>query len=336
MSALCIVGYHYTTRYTEISGGKGFAISVPWGFMAVSVFFVLSAFLTAYGNTEKSTPIQFLIRRFSRLWPSFIVCASVTFLVTSFFLPSRGVTWTDFLGNMTMIPGMLGFELVDGAYWTLAYEIIFYILVSLILLAGLWKKRNKIFFVYVLMLFIAFFLNDYLPFMNKVNVLIMSDYGQMFAVGIALETLLTSVPADSKEKYLAVCTCLLSLGYTFLCRGMAYGIFMMVVVGMTIGAVKLHCIGGGSKRLIWTTRPLCFVSSISYPLYLLHQNIGYAILEELKKRGILSGVHVFGVIAVMMVAAYLIHQMIEVPIGKVLNCAYDKLKNVLREYRRKL
>lgn len=62
----------------------------------------------------------------------------------------------------------------------------------------------------------------------------------------------------------------------------------------------------GSKPLLWLGR-------ISYPLYLLHQNLGYAMLLQLKAAGIGINIAMLLVIALMLAAATLLHHAVERP-----------------------
>ena len=57
ISALLVVFYHYTTRYLDIvynMGAEKSRIGLWWGCWAVSVFFILSGFLTLYSMSEKT------------------------------------------------------------------------------------------------------------------------------------------------------------------------------------------------------------------------------------------------------------------------------------------
>ena len=68
-----------------------------------------------------------------------------------------------------------------------------------------------------------------------------------------------------------------------------------------------------SKRLTITLRPVLFVSSISYPLYLLHQKIGYVIIINfMRYTHITSEWLLFIPFAVVLPLAWMIHKKVEV------------------------
>ena len=58
-------------------------------------------------------------------------------------------------------------------------------------------------------------------------------------------------------------------------------------------------------------------AGISYPLYLIHQNIGYAIIRGFVSIGWTNEIIVLVPIAVSILLAWLIHQFIEIPIAKL-------------------
>jgi len=60
--------------------------------------------------------------------------------------------------------------------------------------------------------------------------------------------------------------------------------------------------------------PLAFIASISYPFYLLHQNIGYVILVKLESIGLISEFWILVPFMIIAALAYLMHQYIEKPL----------------------
>lgn len=55
LSAICIVLFHYTTKYEEKFGHvDAYPINISYGYMAVAVFFVLSGFLAILSLERKN------------------------------------------------------------------------------------------------------------------------------------------------------------------------------------------------------------------------------------------------------------------------------------------
>lgn len=143
VSALLIVLYHYTTQYDKSIGHIGnYALTFPWGCYAVYAFFMLSGFLIVYTYKDTFNIVSFLKKRFLRLYPMFWICMLVTTIYMSFIFPERMPTVKQFLFNLTMFPTLFGSTAIDGVYWTMPKEIIFYIIFAIIAVMG-GKKRRK-------------------------------------------------------------------------------------------------------------------------------------------------------------------------------------------------
>ncbi|MEL7088998.1 MAG: acyltransferase, partial [Planctomycetota bacterium] len=69
--------------------------------------------------------------------------------------PKIGVTAAAFFANLTMFAPAFGQDFIDGVYWTLVYELKFYLMVFLLLLLGQQKRLEKLFVVWPLVMAIA-------------------------------------------------------------------------------------------------------------------------------------------------------------------------------------
>lgn len=95
---------------------------VSYGWVGVPVFFVISGFVIAFSASHK-TARQFAAGRALRLYPSAWICGAVTVAVAG---ASASQIWR------TALLWPVG-PWVSGVYWTLAIEIIFYALVALVM-----------------------------------------------------------------------------------------------------------------------------------------------------------------------------------------------------------
>ena len=116
-----------------------------YGKFGVDIFFIISGyfvFLTADGRSWK----EFCIARMSRIYPALFVFCSVSFVVITLWgeLPaSETPHLRNYLGNISLasfvtafLPGFSGAGYVEGVYWTLAYEFVWYALVACFLVRG--------------------------------------------------------------------------------------------------------------------------------------------------------------------------------------------------------
>ena len=134
ISALLVLFFHWTTRYDMLFGHLGdYPIMVSRGSFAVLMFFLLSGYLS-FRNIDKYQPKQFAKNRFFRLYPTYWICMVITAIIILLFMPNESVSIKDFFLNLTMLQMYLGADYIDGAYWTLSCEVLFYCLIIVVLL----------------------------------------------------------------------------------------------------------------------------------------------------------------------------------------------------------
>jgi len=116
----------YPTTYPEL---------IPfswWGWVGVEMFFVISGFVIAI-SAENRTPNQFFRARLLRLAPALWFFATLALVVTFIYAQlSTGETLLYYINSIILFP--IG-PWLDGVYWTLTVEIIFYGLIFTLLLA---------------------------------------------------------------------------------------------------------------------------------------------------------------------------------------------------------
>ena len=143
LAACAVVLFHYTVRYFELFPGPAPLVSARFGSFGVEVFFGISGFVILMTLERTRTAKAFLVSRLSRLYPAYWVCVAITFAVTQLYpLGTRSVTATQALVNLTMWQEVLHTPHVDGVYWSLQIELIFYVLMLLVLLAG-WLRNAR-------------------------------------------------------------------------------------------------------------------------------------------------------------------------------------------------
>lgn len=139
-AALMVVWFHLAyaswarpagTQGRIVEGAVAFPELDPfaaWGWIGVELFFVLSGFVICYSAAGK-TAGQFALGRFLRLYPAVWICAPITAAVL-LALGTDGIA-DKLLRTMTLYPFA---PWVDGVYWTLGIEMMFYLLIWLLLL----------------------------------------------------------------------------------------------------------------------------------------------------------------------------------------------------------
>ncbi len=107
-------------------------MSWAWfGYIGVQIFFVISGFVITHSAAKASLP-QFVIGRITRLYPTLWICATVTLLAcVAGDLYSGHELLRRYVGSLLLLPKA---PWMEGVYWTLVLEIIFYAMVGLMIL----------------------------------------------------------------------------------------------------------------------------------------------------------------------------------------------------------
>lgn len=311
IGAILIVLYHYTTRYFDIMYNMGAEAShtgVWWGCWAVSIFFILSGFLTVANVSDTLTPKTFAIKRVTRLYPAYWVAIILTTIVT---YALNFTLKTDLLStaiNFTMLQSFIGIPSVDGAYWTLRCELWFYIIITITLFL---KKRNytvlsTVWLALIILQDGLFALLGIVGLLDSLaKLVLMSDWASTFIIGMTFYAIY-----KNKNDYLSYVNLFLCFAIEYVHRPFNRFIFTVFISALIYVLIV-------KKIKFRYDAVLNFLAAISFPLYLIHQKIGYVIISNLEK---IDGVGTsFGIVVAFSVSvalAYLVHRFVEIPASK--------------------
>lgn len=110
---------------------------VDFGRLGVVIFFAISGFVipSSLKAGQPGACREFLIKRLFRLYPIYWI--SIPFgLVTFWYLWDKEISLATIFWNLTMVQEALGFTSVQGQYWTLQTELVFYSLCVVLFLKG--------------------------------------------------------------------------------------------------------------------------------------------------------------------------------------------------------
>lgn len=267
-----------------------------YGNLAVDMFFVISGFVIAY-SAEGRTAIEFTIARFSRIYPTFVVCMTVTFLVTlAIGGPRFTASFSQWVANLAIAAPMLKQPFMDGAYWSIVYEVTFYGWVAVLIWAGLFRRYIDV----IILTWLAISVINMDLQLAAVRRLFLADESGFFVAGLVLYEFWRG-RRDLLLKVLLIAatntSIVQALGNIDLNRNyyqVPYNDWVVVLlVLIAIGAVALSVFIGKVPL------PAALVSAIgglTYPLYLLHQNIGFMIFN--RTSGLASNEVLVGVVTV--------------------------------------
>lgn len=218
---------------------------------------------------------------------------------------------SDILLNLTMFPGYLGAEAVDGVYWTLPLEIIFYFWIMVFMIGKRKRQAENLLLVWACM---AAAVNLYdrlgitpLP-IKLLRIVLICERAPCFILGAALH-----LYRERKwEKWITVALCILG---TLVAQGLAVCLWTTAWAAL-IWAVVTGKLSFAPKNSNILHKSALFLSGISYTLYLLHQFIGFAIIQKIEQMGAQSELWIFLPMAVSVILATAVHYTVELPVGR--------------------
>ncbi len=336
IAILLVLGFHYFSRWTSprfdtnlYPYGSYFA---EWpvfshGFLGVEFFFMISGFVIAMTLGGCRGIGEFAARRLARLVPAMVVCSLLTYvfvrvLVQVPFFRDEASLW-NFLPSWTFSSPYFWARFlpvvdhIDGAYWSLVVEMKFYFWAACLFF---WRRDR---FYWVLFLFClataGIFLAGELTGLKSLKALsggvFLGRYAMLFAAGALFFHLLRG--GDSFQKIvwlLGIC-----LVVELLTSGLAPQPreLIVVVIGFKLlffaafWAVVRGWRAPSNLVVDWLIR----LGLVSYPLYLLHQNIGVGVLSHF--RGMNQPLFLVGLIvalfAALVLASRWLHRFVEEP-----------------------
>jgi peptidoglycan/LPS O-acetylase OafA/YrhL len=319
-AALGVVLFHYLTRYDQMYEPRA---DVPFGFpigaVGVELFFVISGFVIFMTLGRCASASDFLMSRFSRLYPAYWAAALLTWIVGSLWpLPNQAYTVSQLFVNLTMSQGFMNVEPIDGVYWSLNVELCFYIVMLALFTCGFLNHTVKLCAIWLTLAALNRWLADHgvdLPW--KVQQLLVLRYTELFVGGIIFYKIYAE---NLRLEYLLLligCICLHAFA-----QGMQGFVSILAIFGLVGIAVS------GRAQLL-CARPLIWLGTISYTLYLTHQMIGFTIIRGLASYNIPSVVVIPTTILIMLSIAWVITYLIEQPLMRYIRGKYRTRKVAL-------
>lgn len=317
LAALAVVLYHYTTRFTELfQTGAQPVISFPDGHYGVNLFFIISGFVIFMTLEKTAKPMDFVVSRFSRLFPAYWVAIFMTLFVTHLLgLPDKLVGVGAAFANMLMLHGLLGVPHVDGVYWTLEVELLFYC--GMFLLCSLHRldRVHQVLFGLLMLRVVYFLLEKYfgisLPWI--IYRLMILQYVPWFALGISVYLITNRRGAGAWR--LPAQTSAAAIVTLLVCESA----FVAALAAGLATAVLLAASGRLSALRFW---PFVWLGTVSYPLYLLHENIGWAIQLRLRSMGLSMDLTILAALCASLLLAGTLTRWVERPAMRVIRTRY--------------
>ena len=279
-------------RSETIDWLRGFAVLLvveyhvsPWpifvhGNYGVLLFFIVSGYCIAFSANSSTSAWHFYAKRLGRLMPALLVCSFITIAIKwlwpQFVDAGRENSLFDWLYTPIALATLnfpsIGYRPADGAYWSLQVEFQFYILYAAIMLFGIRQYAVQCFCVFVLIIGLS----------ASPGIPGSYDFFPYFLAGMSVAAV---VSGDQRAGYIGLISAFLA-DLIFLVRGfqqpsMGIGLPRTTMLWLGTAMVWIAAASVPRVQLAKALRPLAFVGLISYPLYLLHQDIMLVIYHSL-------------------------------------------------------
>lgn len=280
IAATVVMIYHFTTIYERCYTNDSAIFSMDYGWLGVPFFFILSGFVITLTVEKCKSAKEFLLKRFLRLYPTYWICLTVTLLVvylSKLYLKYEGFDngLPDILMNYTMFHRYFNFKNIDGSYWSLLPELLFYLIMAALLWFG--KHKQLVWYNTVLILIgvVHYFMP--LPIIGKTLAI---HYILLFMIGINFYTIRNNSSVISNHFLIAV-NLFVGVFLYHIERPLHTKLFLAISFSAIVVAFYLFVY----KKLtvFGKIKPLVYLGTISYALYLVHQNVGYAVMIFLEQ-----------------------------------------------------
>src|SRR5690242_8364575 len=213
VAVLMVLAFHYTTRFARLHPEWAWG-DFTFGFYGVELFFVISGFVIIMTLDRSGRPMDFVVARFSRLYPAFWTAVLLTSLVLWLSGSRADAPPGRIAANLTMVHEFFGVPSVDGVYWTLEVELLFYALALAVFWAGLLPRAHLVVGAWLALSALLFYSPLHSAhFVGTVNRLLDLEYAPFFATGILFYRLYSGQASRQWDYPLLACAGLLVLFY---------------------------------------------------------------------------------------------------------------------------
>jgi peptidoglycan/LPS O-acetylase OafA/YrhL len=317
IAALLVVLFHFTLGRKESQYGFRF------GSTGVDLFFIISGFVILLTIEKTKSAKEFIINRFSRLYPTYWTCVTLTtsaivigLCYQSNFSPK---IIGEYFANMTMFQIYFKYGNIDGSYWTMIIEMLFYIYMLIIFLTN--KIKHVEIISLCLLIPIAFYDTNYfrahfgslskalsywLPLIN---------HFPLFCAGIVFYKMKFDKKTALRHLFLIICFC---CQLRLFDNGGKSSMFMSLYEYMPVLAFYfiVFYLYISDKLNFIVSNVTIFLGNISFSLYLIHQEISTKfILPYLTKHSNFF-LACLVTLLLMIFLSFLINRFIEKPVMK--------------------
>ncbi len=303
-----------------------------YGRLGIYLFFMISGFVI-YFSLNKGVK-EYIVGRFVRLYPTFWICATITFLVTLVY--GNAIAIKHYLIGLLMFNSGHMETMIDGSYWTLTFELLFYFYIGVFVWLFTTKRLAWFYTSWLLISFFSFyFAVDQVFFFKLLSV----RFAPYFIFGGVLALIVDKWDTVKLKSKILYSTVLLGSWLmpiyissklqdqketiTNFTGSFDKGELVIVEVLFTV-----MFLGVFLSRFDFATNK-CFakialtLGSITYPLYLLHWKIGDTIISHYNNAyGVITNFSIAVAVLIIIVSYFI--SIYDIPLRKSIKKKIEK------------
>lgn len=331
LAALCVMLSHYTGYCVLYFGDSPVDLS-HYGFYAVELFFMISGFVIYFTLIKCETLWDFAASRVTRLYPTYWAALTLMVVIETTVFQNRiapssvptATWWGGYIVNLSMLQEFAGFKNLEHVYWSLTVELGFYLGMAILFAVGLLARIEAIAAAWLAVAVLWSFIEQYLgikvpEFVPRYLVL---PFAPFFTAGIVFYRI--SANRLTLQRFAIILAALATEWWMNGPASLGIAIILFGIFGLTL-----------SGQLRFLVSPITlWLGTISYPLYLIHRNLGYSTILRLHEEGTPIWIILIATIAGAVVLATLLCYGIERPASRLLRQWYlTKRPSVARRER---
>jgi peptidoglycan/LPS O-acetylase OafA/YrhL len=283
IAILLVIFFHAFSRWTELVPYTDTYAQFPlfkFGFLGVQLFFLLSGFVILM-TLEKCVDFKsFLYRRWLRLFPAMLICSVVIFFSTGFFFerPNGIPSAKDLIPGLTFIEPYILSKLIgsvqsiEAAFWSLYVEFKFYVISAfLYFLVGSNKLVVSLFILFIfgtaLIHLDQYYDNNLIRYLSSISHHLSLKYFGWFAAGSSFYLFVK----ESNKKWFILG--LLMCFFSSLATAVFSNSLGTLIAILCISIFFSYSLVSQTVQKLLSNKFLLFFGYVSYPLYLLHENM---------------------------------------------------------------
>lgn len=251
------------------------SVYIGFGALGVAIFFLISGFVIPF-SLEHYSIKQFLVKRFFRIFPTYMTGLAITCLILIYSAHYIGEEFKHsfyhyFINGTLFFQYILNIPSIDYLNWTLIVEVYFYVTFAVFFTCYLVKHPQKIFIYPVLILIIGILLQQ-----RKIySFLWITPYLIFMSIGtIIFQHYMKRIVRKQMVKYIGITLCCMFI-YIYIYHKTSIHSYLVNYLLALI--IFILCYIYNDK--LPYSKFINFIAEISYPLYIIHGVGSYAIMS---------------------------------------------------------